>query len=330
MKTIKYILFLAVISFFASCKVDFNPNASWKDVPAVYCLLDQDDDTTWVRVQRCYLGQDDLYSYTQIADSINYPQGSIQVKMLQWKGSVLQHEYNFDYTELHDKDSGLFAYNSQPMYACRTKGMFDEDALYELLVLRDGDTLARSTTQLIRGNYHLYEPNSQFSHEFKFRNNVCNIEWTSLTYGRLYETIVRFYFKEHGDTVFVDIPCGSKLVQRANENRLAVVVPVNNFMTSLQNALIHDTCHKYFVNYVGIIVNVCAEDLNAYINSQNLGTSVAQDNPIYTNIDGGVGIFSARRLHLSNIVPSDSTTGSPSNPSYRDRIRQLNIGFEAN
>ena len=66
---------------FSACKVDFSPNAQWKELPVVYCILDQDDDTTWVRVQRCYLGQGNLYQYGSNYDSVNYPQGQLTVFM---------------------------------------------------------------------------------------------------------------------------------------------------------------------------------------------------------------------------------------------------------
>ena len=72
------ILLLSALSF-SACKVDFSPNAEWKEIPVVYCILDQDDDTTWVRVQRCYLGEGNLYQYGSCYDSINYPQGSLRV-----------------------------------------------------------------------------------------------------------------------------------------------------------------------------------------------------------------------------------------------------------
>ncbi len=50
------VLFAASL-LLASCEVDFSPNASWREIPVVYCVLDQDDDTSYVRVERCFLGE---------------------------------------------------------------------------------------------------------------------------------------------------------------------------------------------------------------------------------------------------------------------------------
>ena len=93
MKT-RIILFAMLALLASSCKVDFSPNAEWKDVPAVYCVLDPEEDTVFARVQRCYLGEDNLYTYTQIADSTNYQQGDISVSLLAYKGkSGPDHSY---------------------------------------------------------------------------------------------------------------------------------------------------------------------------------------------------------------------------------------------
>ena len=67
MKTVRIIaiLILCVCSF-VSCEVEFSPNDKWTEIPVVYCVLDQDDDTSFVRVQRCFLGEGNQYRYTGI------------------------------------------------------------------------------------------------------------------------------------------------------------------------------------------------------------------------------------------------------------------------
>ena len=84
MKRLFYILALVLgMVQLTSCEVEFSPNADYKEVPVVYCILNQDEDTTWARIQKCYLGENDLNSYTDIKDSTNYPEGAIEVKLLQ-------------------------------------------------------------------------------------------------------------------------------------------------------------------------------------------------------------------------------------------------------
>ena len=84
----KHILPLIAVTLlaFSSCRVEFSPNAPWRDVPSVYCVLDPEEDTVWVRLQRCYLGEDNLYNYSSIADSNYYLPDAVSVHLLAWKG----------------------------------------------------------------------------------------------------------------------------------------------------------------------------------------------------------------------------------------------------
>ncbi|MBQ6096732.1 MAG: hypothetical protein IJK99_03190, partial [Bacteroidales bacterium] len=84
----KALFFVLAVSLFASCEVEFSPNADWKEIPVVYCVLDQDDDTSYVRVQRCFLGEGNQYQYTSVADSIYYPQGALSVAIEQWNATL--------------------------------------------------------------------------------------------------------------------------------------------------------------------------------------------------------------------------------------------------
>ncbi|MBR5027718.1 MAG: hypothetical protein IKX51_00720, partial [Bacteroidales bacterium] len=85
MKTMR-LLPLALIFgvFFTACDNEFSPNAEWKETMVVYSLLDQDEDTTWVRVQKCFLGEGDMLAMTSIMDSSNYSEGDLRVQIEEW------------------------------------------------------------------------------------------------------------------------------------------------------------------------------------------------------------------------------------------------------
>ena len=126
-----FILALAALFFFAGCEAEFSPNTEWSEIPVVYGVLDQDDDTSYVRVQRCFLGEGNQYDYARVADSINYPQGALSVFIEEWNatatttsagitalhatGSSPRHIYNFDYKEIVNKEQGIFYNTVQPV-----------------------------------------------------------------------------------------------------------------------------------------------------------------------------------------------------------------------
>ena len=225
MKKISFFFTITFLIFsLVSCKVDFSPNAEWKDVPSVWCVLDQSDDTTWVRVQRCYLGNDNLYNYTQIYDSLYYPEGAIAVLLEKWPaksgvdgvltldGDAPIDSLSFTYTLREDKDTGLFSGGSQPLFCARTANWLHIDYIYRLVVrnLQTNTIIASAYTQLVGLKYDqttgdadlttLEQPNPNIVNsayrQFRFSGSPakCTLRWKTLVRGRLYQPMVRFYY----------------------------------------------------------------------------------------------------------------------------------------
>lgn len=362
------ICFVVVVTLLAtSCKVEFSPNGQWHEIPSVYCLLDQDDDTTYVRVQKCYLGDGNVYEYTQVYDSINYPQGSIQVFLQEWNatkevvrgandaarshtvlhatGTAPRRTFTFDYKLVIDKDSGLFATaKGQPVYVCRTAGQLDTDCVYRLVVMKaDGDTLATASTQLLWGKMKLISPNS--GNKFNFTggngNKRCIFRFSPLEGERRYQPIIRFFYRDYWlknndahpgvpDTIitphYIDIDAGyfkSDMKVFTEE----YPYPEGAFLSAIKAALVGDTLNKAIVknvvDTVDIWINVCDENLAQYLYSHEASTALNQSHYSFTNINGGVGVFAARRTHLKFTVPSPA----PGNSPYKQALTALGVGF---
>ncbi len=345
------LLFATLVS---SCKVEFSPNAPWKDVPSVYCILDIQEDTVWARVQRCYLGEDNLYNYSTIADSNNYQQGDIQVHLLAWRGvldesdhsitatNTLADRWVMSYTEVPGKPDGSFASGLQPMYYCvpgANKLLADSSCVFELLVIRasSGDTLASARTTLVGTlpfnvvSHDTVEPVVTLPNDARGRHygfipvdKQNEIRWNALPRGRLYQPSVMFYYRKNGDTLAIEIP-GRTMKNQYNYNMLSSkAVSQTMFLSAIKNALADNTDSLFNVNHVDIIIYVCNEDLNAYISSQNTNVASGQEFQGYTNVDGGVGIFGSRRTHIRVQVPCDSN----GRPGYLPAaLKELGVGF---
>ena len=382
----KKLIFLAFPLLFlaSSCKVDFSPNAEWKDVPVVWCVLDQLDDTTWVRVQRCYIGNDNLYNFTQVSDSIYYAQDEIAVTIEKWKGKPSgSDEYNlvadgdkpvdtktFTYTLRDIKERGLFASGMQPVYYAVTKNWLKPEFVYKLVVsnTESGEPVATATTLLVgtkidRSNPYkldltdLEQPNPQIQahKEFRFASNgKCMLVWKSLVRGRLYQPVVRFYYyhkylgpdnQYHNDMskkYSIDVSAQESEPQIGNPAEMSTYVDASFFYSSIREAIVAsgDNEPKGFCDTVDILMNVCNEDLNAYMSSSRPSNTVVQDRVVYSNInDGaGVGVFAARRTpHVfydeNGAISSTSfiftvPTNNESGGAYRQGLKDLGVGFE--
>lgn len=326
-----FLFFTSSIMIFSACEVEFSPNAPWKEVPVVYCVLDQDDDTSWVRVEKCFLGEDSMYVYGGISDSLNYPKDSIRVRLLAYQGGLCVDTHEFQYT-LRDHDDGSFARLGQPVYY--NTATLQEDRMYKLEVLKasngvllastDPISLIRQTTPVL-----IRKPANNDIFGFYERNGhtpVCRIEWNVLENARLYQPVVRFYFAEQGDTHYVDLKCATVAAGNAS-NILSTYYSRDAFLAELYSQLHTDTNSKQYLKTVDIYLTACDEDLNAYLSSINSGNGLEQGREVYSNIHGGLGVFAARRMHLYKNLRADSAIIVGSSHGLVYYLDSLNIGF---
>ena len=339
-----------------SCKVEFSPNAPWRDVPDVYCVIDPEEDTVWARVQRCFLGEDNLYNYAPIADSNYYSANDITVYLLAWKGRLsngsqlvqtdrLVDKWQFTYTEREGKPEGSFPSGVQPLYYCVPGEQLqkDTDCVFQLVVIKNstGDTLASATTTLVgflektvrprdTTEVVLLSPNSARANEFGFRVGCRGaIKWNTLPRGRLYQPVVTFFYRKNGDTLGIDIRGDEQIDMHGNLTLTSKSITSNRFFSTIKNHLKDNTDSLFFVNNVDVTILVCNEDLKAYITSHQSSATSGQEYTTYSNIEGGVGIFGSRRTHIRVNVPCDSV-GTPS-PQYIDyELLHLGVGFYGN
>lgn len=328
---------LLTLFLFTGCEVEFSPNATWKEIPVVYCLLDQDDDTTWARVERCYLGDGSIYDYSSVSDSINYPVGSIEVKLLKIRNGETVAEYVFRDTAIN-RQGGNFANIAQPVYFIPGKAHFDEYCSYDIQVSRvaDGQVIAhaKQPIELIVRNpedcvfskptYTTY-PRKTGMFAFKAAGNTCQMEWPALKNARLYQPFVRLYYSENGERRFIDVRTPS-VPSANNAERYTIFYQASSFLNNVKEQLKDDPNPKTYLKQVDLYLTACSEDFSAYMSNISDAGNLDQSRELYSNIEGGRGIFAARRTSLHRWYPADSSLASTPVGLYY-QLKQLGVGF---
>lgn len=337
MRKIYYLSILGLL-LFSACEVEFSPNAEWKNIPVIYCLIDQDDDTTYARVQRCFLPEGNIYDYGKISDSINYPKDSIIVALLAYEGSTLKDSIPFEYS-MNERDSGGFAYGQQPIYLAPTRGRLREEYSYVLSVRRASDRSVIATTNpvsLIRnisgtvitkptvtvinqtdtigGGFAFYD-------EYAGVRNRCHIKWNALPSARLYQPVVRFYYQQDGLTKYVDIICPS-VSSSSNE----LYYSQDDFLFDLKNRFQNDHTPKLYLKRVDLYLHCCTEELSTFLANSAQASTLDFTGEYYSNIIGGEGVFAARRTHIFKRMPSDDSL-VPGKGLYALLRDSLGVGF---
>ncbi len=320
-----------MLCLFSACEVEFSPNAEWKNIPVVYCLLDQDVDTTWVRVERCFLAEGSMYDFGPVSDSINYPVGSIRVQLCVFRNGQCVDTILCRDT-LRSREAGSFANVDQPLYFT-TERLYEAN-MYKLLVTRvsDGSVIAYTDSiplivQSAQGLIRKPSNNEQFGFfERSGSTAVCNIEWYVMQNARRYQPIVRFYYTEAGDTHYVDLRCNSVPEAIHQPQTQSTYYSRDAFLSEMYTILKDDTLPKRSLNKVDLYLTACSEDLNAYITSLDINNAVDQGNEAYTNIHNGRGVFAARRTRLYKSLRADSSIVQ-STGGLVYYLRELGVGF---
>ena len=304
------ILLLTTTTILHSCKKEIELNTEWKDVTIVYGILNQLDSIHYIKVTKAFLGPGNALQYAQIPDSSNYPY-KMEVSLEAWNSTNQVAVYRFDTTTIHNKDSGQFYFPNQMTYA--NDSILDPVYHYKL-VIRNPHTQKEilSETALVR-DFTVERPFNYQAISFD-PGKISKVEWISAEGGRLYQVIVRFYYLEtskQNPSQSVEKYVDWEIVPGKNsKNDLGGEEIIESYDNDGFYSLLHakipvDPDVDRVARILRYYFIVAAEDLQTYIEVSQPSNSIVQEKPAYSNIDNGIGLFSARfvktvdSIHLS-------------------------------
>jgi len=293
----KILVFLVVLVGFStltSCDKDVQINAEYKEISIVYGLLDPWDSISYLRIEKAFLSDGDIFQAAQVADSNIYPY-KLDVKILNQNNDVV---VTFDTTTVYNKKEGIFYAPKMTVYYAVTKGLFNAEDTYKLEINnpKSGSQIT-SSTKLINGHaLNISKPNYKIS----FEGNHA-IEFKSVKDIRLYQTNIRFYYIEEdvitGDSTshyidWVQAPVTSQFISGGED--MDVQYSGDAFFANLRNNI---PVKENIIRREGpvmIIVSMADETFNIYMDINKPSASLVIDRPAFTNIENGFGIFASR------------------------------------
>jgi hypothetical protein len=307
----KLIFFCALGFIFSTCSTDLDILDDWKETMVVYSLLDTTQAKQYVRIEKAFLGPDNALSMAQNYDSINYLQNlDVWLKETDNNGDLVM-AYQLSPDTLMNKDDGIFAFPEQVVYSMPTAGSLPFDAAHSYTIqvtnLATGVTV-NSTTHLV-GNFAITRPSGTTIDIRKITNNSeLVVEWNGTANARIYQVGARFHYKERdqlGNITSKTAPEWLIRTVRTTAGNAAnlqhVGVDPNSFYKYLSTVLTNDAnVSARESDYIEFVVYAGGEELDTYMDVNAPSTSLVQEKPIYTNINNGLGLFSARTGKLTN------------------------------
>lgn len=339
-KTNLWIAFAAIFLLYG-CEVEFSPNGEWEEIPVVYALFDQDADTTFIRVEKCFLGDGDFLLFAKNKDSLYYKPDDLQVEVQVFSQSdtnTLLETISCNYLFVHSRaKNDLFYDGERPIYYFVSKNKLSTDNLYRVVVRNTQTKHEAKASLLLIKNYRLLAPGRdllQFD-EGKRNNRYLTLKWTvqdSRTdkgaLAKTFQPVLRLYFQEdvtgNGDwqVAHCDMELGT--VRRENTLDQTYTVTEKSFMNVMGKKLRERKTRKQFRDdgqlQAEIIIYACDNNMTTYIDLNRPSENLSYERPQYTNVENGMGLVAARRMHVSkklNRIHPDIIIG----------LRTMNVGF---
>ena len=318
--------------FYQSCETDFDVVAPYKETIVVNGLLNAIDSVQYIRVSKAFLGEGNALIMAQNEDSIYYGDIlDVTLKKITTNGN--DSVFTLTRTELQTKDSGLFAFPKNIVYALSNRIMQDGSRYQITVTNRETGVKATSTTSIVR-DMNVTSPIQNDSINLSNPPNTPYIiRFIPGANSVFYDLIVRFNYRE------ID-PNGNS-VQKKIDWKL--------YAASLSSTEVVYTFFKYdFFRNIGqgiqdlpgytrridsltagtwpieILCMAGSEDLQTYIQLNEPSSGIVQERPLFTTVDNGLGLFTSRIVHYLRRYP-DALTQAAFDTSAS--TRDLNFEF---
>ena len=305
-----FALFSAML-FTNSCKNDFEVNGKWKEVMVIYGLLNPADAVQYIKINKAFLGKGNAYDMAMVPDSFIYKPGEIEARLERWNNETVSQTIILERDSSIAKDPGTFANVPNILYKTNEPIHQDDGSTYKLVVtnLISGTSAKGNASTPVVGKISLISPNANQTLDWTNPKSAVKIKWNTASGGKIYQLTIRFHYKQIGKTALYDT-----LYTYADwvfQNQISANTGGNE---DLEQAMMGSEFYKFIeakippngdvlriAGQIEFIFTVGAEELYNYSEFNKPSTGIIQERPVYTNIEGGVGLFSSRFTQHSNL-----------------------------
>ena len=321
----------SLLFLMSSCSTDIALNAPYKKTPVVFGLLDAQQDTQWVRVNKTWLGEGNQFDAAMISDSSEYPVEDLTVRITERVGGQVREWFLTDTLIGNKLEDGIFYGPDQQMWYFVPEGGLNTDAEYDLNIAIEGeaDDVTATTNMIAEQIGNISQPPPGVNN---FRIGFASVgfqttfpdltfKWSSTAGASRYDATLLIHITErtwndlaHTDLLseeerIVELPIGTLNTQDdEGGDILQKEVSGERFFTTLATQLDQDS---YVTRILGVWdeevqiarvvdfeLTVANDELSTYLEITSPVTGVIQERPEYTNInwgnDDGLGLFAAR------------------------------------
>jgi len=298
----KYLIIFSLIGAIVGCKTDFSVNGEYEERAVVHFLLDQGQEYHFLKLNKTFLGDGNANDFALIADSSDFTNVDAVVEEFK-NGSVIR-SWTLQDTLIENKNPGAFYFPEQKLYFFYADDL-DDEAIYRLRIdIENGKHIITGQTELVTG-VSINTPTTVTQIGFAEANVPLNgyrtqqVRFTKGT-GAVFNARMDFRYIEEtasgnelktvnwnlGDITAEDISTATGNISAQGEFFYQLV---RDNVPEVDASIIRRYVENFEIN-----VTAGSDDLFTYMLVNQPSSSLAQNKPEYTNVEGGLGIFSSR------------------------------------
>jgi len=302
---------LGIAVLVGSCQAeDFSLNGDYEITPVVFGLLDHSKDVHIIKITKAFMGDGDNLVYAQNPDSSYFE--TVDAKVVEFDDGVATgREWQLHDSIITNKDtSGIFYAPEQKVYVFYESDL-DSTMEYELtVIINEGEHEVHGMTELIHG--FKVASNVYIMSEIAFAGNtIANdqdyLSWNFQVFEAYNGKRYTYKYTIRWTETYADNSTASFSASRNNGNveQVDPEVPLSHlasfsgldFYTWIGSVIPDDpNVIKRKFDGLDLRITVAHNEFDQYLDVSQPVTSIAQVQPIYTNLSGGLGLFSSRQI----------------------------------
>lgn len=308
MKKIQLLILTIITLGFYSCETGIDVLAPYEEQTVLYGMLDTRENVHYIKINKAFVNPDqNAAEIAQEFDSLYHPE-ALSVQLQEYRSqSPFGEPVTLDTTSEISKEPGVFASPNQLLYKTPAGFTLKTDSDYEILVRKSatGELVVKAFAEVV-GDIKLTGstnslPTVTFSNGNDFRDK--KISWTSAEDAKIYELDIRLNFTEvntnsgaRKDTsvvwkVFREI----KSPNTFGGNEMEFEMQGEQFYGSIASQLeARADIIREVDTVIAIEFSYSTQELLNYLEVAKPSTFLNDVKPEYTNVEGGLGLFTSR------------------------------------
>lgn len=312
----QYLLMMGTAAtLLAGCSTDLEINAPYKESTVVYALFNMREDTHFVKINKAFLGEGDALQFAQVRDSSEYSAEDIEyAKVVRIQNGQEVATFDLQRITLNGREPGTFYGPSQTLYYFvgtaqnlpvnpPIQVFLDPASSYEVRLKVKGKDISART--VVVNDFTIATPDqsgtpARFIASGGGGYNNYELNWNSSVNSRRFQVSWRFNYDEvrGSDTTsrsFTQAWGTKDVTSTGPSQEFALLLNGETFYRTISERVPNDpTVDRRIFKGIDFLFTVADREFFTFLSLQSPISSIVEDRPVYSNVNGGLGLVASR------------------------------------